>query len=116
METENNIPPIITISDDEVNSSKAPSNNPSSSSEYTPATPSPKTSPQRRLLFEDDPFLQVLYKSTGSIVTIGGFAIQDPTVARGIIHTGMLPADHHFYDRMTEIHQILDRAAQLHFA
>ncbi|KAI3937822.1 hypothetical protein MKW92_039099, partial [Papaver armeniacum] len=107
--------PILAISDDENGSINAPTKNLSLSTEYTPATPPPEPPVQHCLPFEDDAFRPALYKSTGSVVTIGDSAIKDTTVARGILLSSMLPVDRHFYDRMTDIPRVLDRAAQLHY-
>ncbi|KAI3912125.1 hypothetical protein MKW92_003451, partial [Papaver armeniacum] len=106
---------FVAISDDETGSINAPTKDPSFSAEYTPATPPPETPVQNCLPFEDDAFRPALYKSTGSVVTIGDSAIEDATVARGILLSSMLLVDRHFNDRMTDIPQVLDRAAQLHY-
>lgn len=105
----------VAISEDEIGSVNALARIACSSTEYTPATPSPKPAAQQRLPFEDDPSRPALYRSTGSAVTIGDSAIQNPTVARGIMLSSMLPVDRHCYDRMTDIPQALDRASQ-HYA
>ncbi|KAI3940158.1 hypothetical protein MKW92_000006, partial [Papaver armeniacum] len=105
----------MTISDDEPKSINR-TGDLQSSPEYTPASPHLKTPANTRLPFEDDAFNPGLYKSSRLPVTIGDSAIQNPTVARGIMLTGMLPRDQHCYDQMTDIDQALDRAAQLHFA
>ncbi|KAI3956763.1 hypothetical protein MKW92_006405, partial [Papaver armeniacum] len=109
--------PFVAISDEdgETGSINAPTKTPSLSAEYTPATPPPEPPVQNSLPFEDDVFRPALYKSTGSAVTIGDSAIKDATVARGILLSSMLPVDCHFYDLMTDIPQVLDRAAQLHY-
>ncbi|KAI3969007.1 hypothetical protein MKW92_020770, partial [Papaver armeniacum] len=109
--------PIVAISDDENGSINAPTKNLCLSAEYIPTTPPPKPPVQHLLPFEDDAFRPALYKSTGSVVTIGDSAIKvkDTTVARGIMLSSMLPVDQHFYDRMTDIPRVLDREAQLHY-
>ncbi|XP_026399092.1 uncharacterized protein LOC113294939 [Papaver somniferum] len=109
------IPFLVAISDDELGSINR-ANDPCSSPEYNPATPPSKTPKQPRLPFKDAPFHPGLYRSTGSAVTISDSAIQNPTVARGIMLSGMLPVDRHCYDQMTGIDQALDRATQFHFA
>ncbi|KAI3894286.1 hypothetical protein MKX03_001833, partial [Papaver bracteatum] len=106
---------LVTISDDEVRSINR-AIDPCPSPEYNPSTPSSKVPAKARLTFEDDAFSLSFYRSSGSPVTIGDSAIPDPSVARGIMLTGMLPRDRKFYGLMTDIDQALDRAAQLHFA
>ncbi|KAI3907001.1 hypothetical protein MKW92_044342, partial [Papaver armeniacum] len=108
-------PHYMTISDDELKSINR-TVDPQSSPEYTPVSPPSKAPTNTRLPFEDDAFSPGLYKSSRSPVTIGDSAIQNTTVARGIMLTGMLPRDRRCYDQMTDIDQALDRAAQLHFA
>ncbi|KAI3856030.1 hypothetical protein MKX03_007504, partial [Papaver bracteatum] len=107
--------PYVILSDDEIKSANR-AIDPRLSPEYNPST-HPSTAPEKaRLLHEDDAFSPGLYRSSGSAVTIGDSAIQNPSVARGIILTGMLPRDRLCYDHMNDIDQALDRAAQLHFA
>ncbi|KAI3882790.1 hypothetical protein MKX03_020790 [Papaver bracteatum] len=107
--------PFVTISDDEVKSINR-AVDPRLSPEYNPSTPPSKALAKARLPHEDDTFSPGLYRSSGSAVTIGDYVIQNPSVARGIMLTGMLPRDRICYDHMTDIDQALDRAAQLHFA
>ncbi|KAI3962446.1 hypothetical protein MKW92_053275 [Papaver armeniacum] len=107
-------PLLVAISDDELGSINR-AIDPCSTSEYNPITPPSKTLAKPRLPFEDDAFSPGLYRSTGSAVTIGDYAILNPTVARGIMLSSMLPRDRHCYDQMTDIDQALDRAAQYHF-
>ncbi|KAI3892110.1 hypothetical protein MKW92_044130, partial [Papaver armeniacum] len=108
--------PVVAISDDESGSINAPTKNLCLSAEYTPATPPPKPPVQHRSPFEDDAFRTTLYKSSGSVVTIGDSVTKDTAVTRNIMLSSMLPVDRHFYDRMTDIPQVLDRAAQLYYA
>lgn len=104
----------MAISDDELGSINR-ANDPCSSSEYNPDTPPSKPPAQPRLPFEDDPFRPGLYRSTGSAMTIGDSAIQNPTVSRDIMLSGMMPVDRHCYDQMTDVDQALDRATEFHF-
>ncbi|KAI3869503.1 hypothetical protein MKX03_033226 [Papaver bracteatum] len=107
--------PCVIISDDEVKSvSRAV--DPRLSPEYNPSTPPSKAPEKSRLPYQDDAFSPGLYRSSGSAVTIGDSSIHNPSVACGIILTGMLPRDRLFYDHMNDIDQALDRASQLHFA
>ncbi|KAI3861158.1 hypothetical protein MKX03_028612 [Papaver bracteatum] len=108
-------PLLVCISDDEIGSINR-AIDPCSTSEYNPTTPPSKTPAKPRLPFKDDAFTPSLYRFTGSAVTIGDSAILNPTVARGIMLSGMLPRDRHCYDQMTDIDQALDRATQYHFA
>ncbi|KAI3895545.1 hypothetical protein MKW92_027467, partial [Papaver armeniacum] len=106
---------FVDASDDELGSIDR-AINPCSAPEYNPTTPPSKTPAKSRLPFEDAAFSPGLYRSTGSVVTIGDSAILNPTVARGVMLSGMLPRDRHCYDQMIDIDQALDRAAQYHFA
>ncbi|KAI3895381.1 hypothetical protein MKX03_032594 [Papaver bracteatum] len=103
------------ISDDEVKSVDR-AFDPRLSPEYNPSNPPSKAPITNHLPYEDDAFSPGLYRASGSAVTIGDSAIQNSSVTRGIILTGMLPRDRLYYDHMNDIDQSLDRAAQLHFA
>ncbi|KAI3988654.1 hypothetical protein MKX01_027018 [Papaver californicum] len=63
----------------------------------------------------DDPFLPLMRKPSGAIVTYGDSAMRDPAVACEMVRSGMLLDDIRFYDFMTDVPQAIDRAMQLHF-